>query len=232
MRTNIGNIVPTDLTIYIDDNAVAASSTLTWDNAVNFADGETVTIGTTVYRFKDTMAQAYDVKVGADGDTSLANLVKAINASGTAGVEYYTGTLIHPTVSAAAVASHATIVTAKTAGYAGNSIATSETSAHAAWTGSYLAGGGSTIGTASIGSAHEGGLLHRLICVAPQWAGTPTYTIAILNEDGITIYSNASQAENTTTATALEVMIAPTDTVKVTTTTKVEETIAITVMLR
>lgn len=62
-------------------NAVAATQTLTLTGAIvpgshaesvitsdttNVSDGETVTIGDIVYRFKDTLAQAYDVKIGAN----------------------------------------------------------------------------------------------------------------------------------------------------------------------
>lgn len=121
--------------------AVAASGTLTSDNT-ELTDGDTVTIGSTVYRFKDTMAQAYDVKRnGTTADTTLGNLVKAINASGTPGTEYFAGTNAHPTVSAAAVASHHTVVTATTAGAAGNTIATTETSSHLSWGATTLASG-------------------------------------------------------------------------------------------
>jgi hypothetical protein len=67
----------------------------------NVADGDTVTIGDVVYRFKATTAQAYDVDIGADLDASVANLVLAINASGVGdGTDYHAGTLIHPDFSA------------------------------------------------------------------------------------------------------------------------------------
>lgn len=49
--------------------AARAVTTLTSDNT-DVADGDTVTIGSTVYRFKDTMTQAYDVKRnGGTADT-------------------------------------------------------------------------------------------------------------------------------------------------------------------
>ena len=43
----------------------AATGVLTSDGT-NVSDGDTVTIGSTVYRFKNTMAAAYDVKIGAN----------------------------------------------------------------------------------------------------------------------------------------------------------------------
>lgn len=103
---------------------VAASAVLT-SNESEIADGDTVTIGTTVYRFKDTTAAAYDVKRnGTTADTTLGNLVKAVNASGEGdGSDYHAGTLIHPTVGAGAVTAHAITFTAKSVGFAGNAIA-------------------------------------------------------------------------------------------------------------
>ncbi len=116
--------------------AESAVGTLTTDNT-EVVDGDTVTIGARTYRFKNTMAQAYDVKRdGTTADTTMGNLIKAINATGTPGSEYYTGTLIHPTVTAGALASHAFTVTANTAGSAGNAIVFTENSIHLSVNGS------------------------------------------------------------------------------------------------
>lgn len=117
-----------------------AKSILTSD-ATNVVDGATVTIGSTVYRYKDTMAAAYDVKIGASAQISLANLRKAINATGTPGTEYFAGTLVHPTVVASA--SDATTLTAyaRIPGTAANTIATTETSTHLAWEAATLGAG-------------------------------------------------------------------------------------------
>jgi len=94
-------------------------------NETNPTDGDTVKIGAITYRFKSTMAQAYDVKLHASlADTTLANLVKAINGTGTAGTEYFAGTVAHTLVTAGAVTAHATTITARTIGYASNSIVT------------------------------------------------------------------------------------------------------------
>ena len=117
-----------------------ATQTLTSD-ATNMADGETVTIDTTVYRFKNTMAAAYDVKIGANAAASLDNLKAAINATGTEGVEYFAGTLIHPTVIATTNTNTTQIIRAKTIGTGANSIATTETSAHHSWGAATMASG-------------------------------------------------------------------------------------------
>ena len=89
--------------------------------------GDTITIGSTVYTFKDTMTTAFDVAIGALVSDSQTNLVAAINLSGTAGTEYYAGTTVHPSVRAAAFAADDMVVTAKRAGLDGNAIATTET---------------------------------------------------------------------------------------------------------
>lgn len=124
----------------LNGDAVRATQTLTSD-ATNVADADTVTIGTTVYRFKDTMAAAYDVKRGADAATSLDNLKAAINASGTAGTEYFAGTLAHPTVTATTNTDTTQVVQAIAYGTGPNAIATTETSAHLSWGAATLASG-------------------------------------------------------------------------------------------
>ncbi len=121
-----------------------AVSVLTSDDT-NFSDGDTVTIGAIVYRFKSTMAQAYDVKLHATvADTSLANLVAAINGTGTAGVEWFAGTVAHPYVTAGAVTSHATTITAKQGGVSANTLATTTTATHLSWADTTLGGGTGT----------------------------------------------------------------------------------------
>lgn len=70
--------------------------TVLTSTGTNVTDGKIVTIGAVVYRFKTTLAQAYDVKIGADAATTLDNLKLAINATGTAGTNYYAGTEAHP----------------------------------------------------------------------------------------------------------------------------------------
>ncbi len=68
-------------------------------------DGDTLTLGLTgstqAYRWKNTLASAYDVKIGATEADCAANLKAALNADGTPGTEYYTGTPANPYLSAA-----------------------------------------------------------------------------------------------------------------------------------
>ena len=117
-----------------------ATGTLTSTN-VEVADGDTVTIGTTVYRFKTTMAAAYDVKRdGTNAVTTLSNLRAAINGTGTPGIEYFAGTAKHPTTSATTATISLTL-TARLQGEAANTIATTETSSVLSFSAATLLGG-------------------------------------------------------------------------------------------
>lgn len=69
----------------------------------NVAADDTVVIGDITYTFKATPAAAYQVDVGADLDTSIGNLVAAINRSGTPGATtYHTDTVANPYFTATA----------------------------------------------------------------------------------------------------------------------------------
>jgi hypothetical protein len=75
------------------------------------ADGDTITVGrtgaTVTYRFKTTMAAAFDVQIDPSSyQATAANLAYAINGDGTPGTtgtgspNYYTGTTPHPNIDA------------------------------------------------------------------------------------------------------------------------------------
>lgn len=118
----------------------AAASTLTSDNT-DVADGDTVTIGPITYRFKTTIAQAYDVKRdGTTADTTLTALVNAINDAGTRGTDYHQNTPKNPYVSAGAVGSHATVITSRDKNINSN-LATTVSAPHLSWTGATLLAG-------------------------------------------------------------------------------------------
>ena len=88
----------------------------------NPADGDTVTIGSVVYRFKTTLEQANDIKIGSAATDTVLSLEKAVNDDGEEGTDYFAGTSPVDTVTAAASSSTLNL-TAKEAGVAGNSIA-------------------------------------------------------------------------------------------------------------
>jgi hypothetical protein len=131
---------------------VLATGVLTSDNT-NVANNDTVTIGSRVYTFKTTLTDgivANEVLIGADADASLTNLVRAITRTGTAGTDYGSATTINSQVTASAVAAHAITLTSKTADFASNSIATTETSAHLSFANTTLIGGSGGVTTAMI----------------------------------------------------------------------------------
>lgn len=101
---------------------VAASGTLTTDTT-NAVDQSTVEVDDQTYVLASTPDAANEVQIGVDADTTLANLVKAINGTGTEGVEYFAGTAPCSNVTAGNVAAHATTITADSVGFAGNLIA-------------------------------------------------------------------------------------------------------------
>ncbi len=102
----------------------AAMGTL--ELATNPADGDTVTIGSRTYMFQTVLTDSNGhVKIGTDTAQSLANLFAAINLGPGRGTAYASSTSLHTTVRAEAVGTTELIVQAKTAGSAGNSIATS-----------------------------------------------------------------------------------------------------------
>jgi len=71
---------------------------------VNPSDGDTLTIGLAgvalVYRFKNTLAAANDVKIGATIQDTASNLSAAINLGAGSGTSYHGGTAQNPFLSA------------------------------------------------------------------------------------------------------------------------------------
>lgn len=117
----------------------SASGTLTSSGV--FSDGETVTIGSTVYTMKSPFVDAA-FNIDASGTTAVAheNLRRAINGDGVAGTNYGTGTTVHPDVSAIDTAT-TNVIAAKKGGTFANSIATTETGTNIAWGAATMAGG-------------------------------------------------------------------------------------------
>lgn len=136
-----GNVVPIGVTA-----GAQATGTLTSNNVI-MSDGDTVTIGSITYTFKTTLTPTEgQVLINGAADAGLLNLIRAINGTGSNGVDYYTKRLDgHPDVSAAtSVTAHAFLVAARDAGVAGNSIATTETdgsTARLSWGATTLTGG-------------------------------------------------------------------------------------------
>lgn len=147
----------------------AASGTLTGSGSTNVTDGDTVTLGTQTYRFKNTMAAINDVQIGGSGnsDTSLLSFIRAINGTGTPGTDYFTGTTANTSVMAAvSITSHAFAVTARVSGLAGNSIVTTETSSVLSFGGGTLSGGTSGAANFVVSAGSE-------YAITYQWQYSP-----------------------------------------------------------
>lgn len=129
-------------TLYVREAAgstVAATGVLTLTG--NAVDGETVTIGGVTYTFRTALVGAYDVLVGVAATNSIDNLIAAITAGAGSGTTYGTGTVAHPSVTAAAGVGDTMDVTASAAGAAGNSIGTTDTLSAGSWGATTLTGG-------------------------------------------------------------------------------------------
>lgn len=124
----------------IADRAVKATGTLT--SSGTFTDGQTVVIGGKTYTFQTTLTNVDgNVLIGADQTASHANLKAAINLEAGAGTTYAAAMTLHPTVTATSATGTTTVVQAKSAGTAGNSIATTDTLSNVNWGAATLAGG-------------------------------------------------------------------------------------------
>ena len=127
----------------------AATGTLTF-SGVGTAT-ETVTIGGVVYTLRAAPTTiAGEVRIGASATETASNLAAAINAGAGAGTAYGSLTPQHPLVSAVAAAGVITL-TSRQLGIVGNQVATTETSAVAAFGAATLIGGLDRSGVRPIG---------------------------------------------------------------------------------
>jgi hypothetical protein len=119
-------------------------ATGTYTNASTAVAGTTVTIDGITYTYFDAISASaenpYGVLVGANPTASLANLIKAIDDSGTEGTHYGIGTNAHPRVSGVSSDATTAVVTYDAIGVIGNSALTSENSA-GSWASTALTGG-------------------------------------------------------------------------------------------
>ena len=145
--TNSGGSVPGGLATGIDYYVVqvGAQGTLSNDNSgFNVANGEQVTIGSATYTFKTTLTPFEgEVLIGANADASLLNLTRAINHSDNniSSPLYKCANANSDVRASASITSHGFTVTAIIPGTAGNSIATTDTSARLNWASTTLTGG-------------------------------------------------------------------------------------------
>lgn len=124
-----------------------ATGTLT--GAGNVSEGDTITIGETVFKWtatvstgSGTVADPWDVLLGATLEESLENMNMAINFTGIQGIDYSSNLGGQNADVTSTYTATTLVVTARTDLAAGNAIVTTETGANISWGGGTLAGGG------------------------------------------------------------------------------------------
>lgn len=120
--------------------AVKATGTITNSTGVP-TTGDTVSVAGQVYTFKDTLASAYDVKIGATIAATMLSLSKAINGTGVDGSDYYAGTLANLSVTASAPVAGVVTLTAIYGGVSGNALLLAKSGTNLAVSGTNMTGG-------------------------------------------------------------------------------------------
>jgi hypothetical protein len=132
-----------------DDPADRAFAVLTTTG--NAVAAETVVIGSKTYTWRASIgATANEVLVGASAAASLANLKAAVNLEAGSGTLYGSATTINAEATASVITATTLRFYAKTAGTAGNSIASTDTMTNANFGGATFAGGAAATGVRSI----------------------------------------------------------------------------------
>jgi len=187
--------------------AVPAEKRLTASG--NVADGDTVTIDTKVYTFESgaldaASPTAVEVLLGATAGESMANLVAAINATGTSGVTYGAGNVRHTTVHAVHSPGDSSIINvyARTGGTAGNSIVIGEVSGTLVWLGGATTlSGGLAINMTQIGV--EGDSLGTKVTVHAEGISGATNVALRLDAKGSAYVHTENPLIVNTTATGV-----------------------------
>ncbi len=125
---------------FVEAELVAATGTLTLTDQP--LDTETVTLGSFTYTFQTALVDAaYNVLIGADAEESLDNLLAAVNLEAGAGTTYGTATALNTDAFLTDLTGLQVFATARAAGAAGNSLASTETLTNGAWSAATLLGG-------------------------------------------------------------------------------------------
>lgn len=127
---------------------IGSFGTLTTNN-VNPSNGDTVTIGSTVYTFVTPitpgLVNTNDVLIGANAQTTLLNLIQAINNSGVQGVDYITNGPNTQVNTLPCLNGNILRINSRLAGTSTNSIALSVTGTTLTASGATFTGGADTI---------------------------------------------------------------------------------------
>lgn len=115
---------------------IAATGSISF--SANPADGDSVTVGETVYAFKTTPAASSDVAIGESAEATALNLFQTINGAKEGGVK-------NPLAVATTYGAGGVNLAAEIAGEAGNSVALAATGTALSVSGAALAGGGTSL---------------------------------------------------------------------------------------
>lgn len=126
----------------------AATGTFTLTK--NLTTNDKIVLGQRTYIVKETPSTINDIQLGADQTATIANIVLAVNGTGTEGTNYYTGTLQPPSITAAASSTTLITFTSKLKGAVGNNFECREvTDGGTAFTcGAFSGGSGDLSGSA------------------------------------------------------------------------------------
>lgn len=185
--------------------------------------GDTVTVGTkagpaaAVYTFRAALAGAFDVLIGTDVASSIANLVAAINLGPGIGTVYGAGTTINLDVIAVELPSGQMLVTAVTPGAGGNAIASTTTAAHGAWGHATLQSGADipSYSQFSLSRLPSGTtIVDSITVIARQWKsdGGPATTVVTFVGVGGGVEAGATTSVSTTPTLSFDVFDTDPDT--------------------
>lgn len=137
------------LVMATEDDAPADSARAVLTFSGNAVADETVTVAGRVYTWKAATPSDDEILVGGSAAASAANLIAAVNGTGTPGTETGEDTVIHETVDARQGATTSIVeFVASDGGQAGNAYASTETMTNAAFGSATFTGGRDATGVA------------------------------------------------------------------------------------
>lgn len=136
---NIDGETPNDFD-FVEASLINATGT--YSMPVNALDTETVVIGGTTYILQTVLVDvANNVLIGADAETTLDNLLAAVNLEAGIGTLYGTGTVQNIDALLTDLPDEQVLATARTPGAVGNAVVTTTTVTGASWGAATLLGG-------------------------------------------------------------------------------------------
>jgi len=126
------------------------AATATFTLTKNLTTNDSIKVGSRTYLIKETPSTTYDINLGANQTATITNIVAAINQNGTAGTNYYTGTLGPGEITATASSTTLITFTSKLKGLVGNNFECREiTDGGTAFTCGTFAGGSGEIASST-----------------------------------------------------------------------------------